>query len=346
MNERALRVITDLIHGQLEKVIEGHYPTTGVSPEAQEFNLAMKRGSNLMKGIWTQEKAAVHQREVNSAVDLFRDAQKVRPNDWNAINSEAKCLYLLEDYDGSQRRNLVAKANIRTGLSNSEEDQAKVEGRFASHHNLEVMVGIATKQYDLAIHHCIEGLSYSPDNLHLRMGYLRALVLSNDMSGSLKQIEQMESNKDFATWALEFASRIENDLDFLNLREHPTWPKTKLRWNELTQKYLLESKEKVQKNSTRKTQARKLMRYAALIGIGIGLDPIVEVFGDILGLEEMTESAVTEDAGEETDEVITVGDIEPFGLESQGFEVLLADIEPFTVSPSNVNPWLGDILIG
>ena len=334
-----------LIRERVAKILDKHYPTQGASSEDLEFNLAMKRGSNLMHGILTLEAAAMRKNEVATALGLFRDAQTIRPNAWAAINAEAKCLYFLEEYVDSQARNSVAKTHIRTGLSGSVNDQAKAESRLTSYHNLEAMIGIATKQYGLAIQHSIEGLSYTPDNVHIRFGYLRSLTLSNDMTGSLAQIEQMEEIKDFGVWALEFATRVDESADFRNLRDHSSWPEIKRRWHELAQKSLRESREILQKTSATKERFGKVLKVALILGVGFAARALTAEFGGLLEVEA-AQGAALEDFTQETDAPRMVTDIEPFEWESQGLDGIVADIEPFTVSPSNIDPWLRDLLVG
>ncbi|NKC17021.1 MAG: hypothetical protein GKR94_33940 [Gammaproteobacteria bacterium] len=359
MKDKAIVIVTEILDKHLKKLIDKYYPVAKLSKDDREYNKNMNKGSNLMIGILTQKQAQARKIEVEQAIKNFGEAQIIRPNAWAAINSEAKCLYLLSDYSSASKRNAIAKEHINYGLNDRPADKEKEIKREASFYNLESMINLALGKYDDAISQCVEGLSLTPNNIHMRLGYVRALCLKGEITSAIEQISVIESLDGFELWAHDFKARIEQEGDFKPLRKNSKWKEKSKEWDVLTEKAIKEHRESIEKEKDKKAKIKKTAGYAALLVITVGVNfaigeifSLLEIEGTAIGTESGGEESTSTEAPVQEQKLVDlepfggdheIADLEPFGSES--IEGAALDLEPFATQLASGNPWVSDLLI-
>lgn len=340
MPDSLLDSARSMIEAEVRRLISVKFPKETGSPEEQNYNEYMRRGSNLMIGLISSERAQACRVQVLRAIELFQQAHEKFDDRWAPLNAMAKCHYLLGNLDDAMLQNKHALINC-----DSDRD------RMCSHHLLQSQIKLDLGDLKEAEEAIVDAISIVPKNVHARKAHLR--ILSRLESPEIHdQIQIIQGLPEFPRWANDFITVIDGEDDFQYIRQSEDWP-------DLREQWLLKVAEQLNKAPDEDLEAatdqegtyRRLVKVAAFVGIGFALNVVFDNVSDLIDLADLFNSG---GAGPSDLEVIELGrgDVEPFN------QIFIAgDVEPFLTlamesgSISSLSPlaeadvWAHDLLI-
>ena len=329
-----------MIEAEIRRLISIKFPKEGNSLEELKYNEYMRRGSNLMIGLISTQRAQACRIQVLRAIELFQKAHEQFDDRWAPVNAMAKCHYLLGNFDDAMVQNKHALINC-----------ADDRDRMCSHHLLQSQIKLDLGELEEAEEAIVEAISIVPKNIHARKAQLR--ILSRLESPTiLDQIQIIQGLPEFPRWANDFITVIDGEDDFHYIRRSEVWP-------DLREQWLIKVAEQLQKAPVEEPKAttdqegtyRRLAKVAAFVGIGFALNVVFENVTDLVDLAELFGSGGTDSSDLEVIE-LGRGDVEPFNQIS-----IAGDVEPFVTlameagSISSLSPlaeadvWAHDLLI-
>lgn len=266
--------LKDYIDAILAKFISDSFPEVPEDKTADEYNRELRRGSMLIRDILTLDDARGREDEIESAREMFNNAQMLFPDRWGPYDLQTRCLFLMRNFPEAREANKQTRMRVDDDLpSDPEEAEQKRTLRMLSYHTVEGNIAFETGEFEQTIEQCLKALSFR-DTAHQRITLIRAYSRMENTDACTAQLGAIQNCSDFSPFAYEFIRRIDHQKDFSFLRGLSYWPDARKAWEDAARK----AYEKAQREGESKAdvgkpakgrRVAKIAKYAYHTAVGV-----------------------------------------------------------------------------